>query len=404
MRIVQINSFFSAGGTARIVNGIYDAVVAGGDVCRIAAGRGDMVHRRDSYRICGAASLYRNAAMARMLDNEGFNGGRATRRLIADIKDFAPDVIHLHNLHGYYLNIKLLFDFLKSYGRPVVWTLHDCWAFTGHCAWFSAAGCGKWRSDVGCDDCCCQLREYPMSVVADRASVNYRLKREIFTGIRNLTIVTPSHWLADCVGQSFLNSYGIEVIQNGVDTSTFHPVANSVRSRYGIGDKILLLGVATPWIRRKGFFDFIKLARRLNRNYVVMLVGISKRQRRLLPDNVIAVSPTASADELAEYYSAADLLLNLSAEETFGLVTVEALACGTPALVLNSTACPEPVDGTCGMVINPSAGIEGIEEAIYSEKWRKFTAESCRNRALEFAASSQFPKYRQLYDAVSKHI
>ncbi len=398
MRIIQINSFFSAGGTARVVNGIYHAAKAAGDECVVAAARGAMVRPCDSFRICGKASVYVNAAAARILDNEGLNAAKSTVRLMEAIRDYAPDVIHLHNLHGYYLNVELLFDFLKEYGRQVVWTLHDCWAMTGHCAWFTSAKCGKWSLPGGCGDDCCQRQEYPASWLLSNARRNFRRKCEAFTGVENLTVVTPSVWLAGCVRQSMLKEYPVEVIYNGVDTeNVFKPVPNRVKSQYGISERqTLLLGVASPWSRRKGLAKFVELSRRLGREYVIALVGVSYSQRRLLPENIIAV-PELSDRELTEHYSAADLLLNLSEEETFGLVSVEALACGTPVLVLDSTACPETVDGACGIVVDAKSGIDGIEAAITAGEWRSMSAEACRFRAQKFSAKTQFHKYIELY-------
>lgn len=401
MRIVQVNSFFSAGGTARIVNGIYDAAKAAGDECLVAAARGEMVYVMDSFRICGKASVYGNAAAARMLDNEGFNGRISTMRLIDAILDYTPDVVHLHNLHGYYLNVGLLFDFLKVYGRPVVWTLHDCWAMTGHCAWFTSAQCRKWSLPGGCDGDCCQRQEYPASWMLSKARRNFQQKRESFTGVGNMNIVTPSMWLAGCVRHSMLKEYPVEVIYNGVDAENkFLPMPNRVKDRYGIGGRqTMLLGVASPWNKRKGFDKFIELAGRLGEEYVIVLIGVSCSQRRSLPENIIAL-PKMSDSELAEHYSAADLLLNLSEEETFGLVTVEALACGTPVLVLDSTACPETVDDTCGIVVDTKSGIDGIEAAVTAGMWHSISPEACRLRALKFSAKKQFHEYVQLYHSI----
>lgn len=400
MRIIQINSFFSAGGTARVVNGIYDAAKAAGDECVVAAARGEIVHPHDSFRICGKASVYRNAAMVRIFDNEGFSGRKSTVRLIEAIKNYAPDVLHLHNLHGYYLDVELLFDFLKEYGRPVVWTLHDCWAMTGHCAWFTSAKCEKWSLPGGCGGDCCQRQEYPASRLLSEAQRNFCRKREAFTGVGNMNVITPSEWLAGCVRQSMLKEYPVKVIYNGVDTeNVFRPIPNRVKNRYGISARqVMLLGVASPWNKRKGLGKFVELSRRLGREYVIVLVGVSYSQRRSLPENIISL-PRMGDRELAEHYSAADLLLNLSEEETFGLVTVEALACGTPVIVLDSTACPETVDDTCGIVVDANSGVDGIETAITSGEWRGMSAEACRLRALKFSAKTQFHKYIELYNS-----
>lgn len=400
MRVAQINSFFSDGGTARIVNGIYDELLANGNECHIFASRGKIPHPNASSRIGNIPTILFNASISRIFDNEGFNAHFTTLNLIKKIKDFNPDIIHIHNLHGYYLNINILFDFLKSYQRPVVWTLHDCWALTGHCAWFTSAGCYKWSCAQGCTDNCSQLKEYPSCWFYGRVSKNFNLKKHIFTGVKNLTITIPSQWLAECVNKSFLKNYNINVIPNGVNTFTFRPVENHIKKHLGIEDKTLLLGVATPWIKRKGFFDFIKIAAELDDSYVIMLIGITEKQKKMLPHNITAIPKISDARKLAEYYTAADLFLNLSDEETFGLVTVEALACGTPVLVKDSTACSEPVDNTCGIIIETTNQTKDIIKIINEGMWRNFNAQTCRSHALKFTATEQYSKYLKLYNSI----
>lgn len=400
MRILQVNSFFTEGGSAKIVCGLYRGLIAAGEECIVAAARGVAETYGDNiYRIAGKQTAYLNALQVRLFDNDGFVSRRATLGLIHAIRSYNPDLVHLHNLHGYYIDVSLLFPFLRDFGKPVMWTLHDCWAFTGHCAWFSAAGCDKWSRN-SCDGHCSQTREYPTCWLRGNAGRNFGKKRSVFTGLSNLSIVTPSYWLADCVRKSFLGNYDIRVIPNGVDLRQFHPVDSNVKSRLGIEGKTLLLGVAMRWTERKRLDDFIQLASLLDDNFVILLIGLSKSQLKSLPKNIIGLTVTDSACTLADYYSAADLFLNLSEEESFGLVTVEALACGTPVIVRSVTACAEPVDDTCGIVLDENSDIKDLAEIITAGKWRNFTATACLHRATQIDASLQFANYHDRYSSL----
>lgn len=400
MRIFQINAYFSAGGSARIVNGIYCSLLTDGNDCKIVASRSPIVHHESSYRIGSFVSMCMKALMVRLFDNEGFLSQTSTKKVLKLLREYKPDVIHIHNLHGYYINIKLLFDFLKQEGIPVVWTLHDCWSFTGHCINFDAAKCDKWSSAKGCDNACSMVKEYPNCWLNNHTERNFNRKKEIFTGVPNLTIVTPSEWLKRRVEKSFLKDYPIKVIPNGIDTTLFHPVENDIKRKYGIEGKTLLLGVAMPWLRRKGLYDFIELAKRLDDNYVIMLVGVKNCQKSLLPKNIISVPYITDSHELAKYYSAADVVLNLSVEETFGLVSIESLACGTPVILYNATACPETIDSTCGIVIEKSARIDALVDVVTSGKWRKISQEACLAHAEQFSATKRFPEYLNLYRSI----
>lgn len=398
MRILQVNTAFVPGGTARVVNSITLELISVGDECLIVASRGQMASMEHSMRIGGRLTTYWNALMARCFDNDGFVSKSTTRKLISIICSYSPDIIHLHNLHGYYINIRMLFDFLKTAGIPVVWTLHDCWAFTGHCSYFTNAKCSKWK-DGSCDRSCELKRDYPACYLLGRQAKNLRLKREIFLGVNNLTIVTPSRWLAACVSESFLKEYPINIVYNGVDTNVFKPVRNTIRKQFKIGNKTLLLGVAMQWTRRKNLNSFIELARKLSNKYVIMLVGVNELWRKELPKNIICVPAIVRPALMAQFYSAADILLNLSTSETFGLVSVEALACGTPVIIYNNTASPEIIDESCGYIVNESDGIDAVADIVRSKTWRGISAKSCIARASKFTVERQLEQYRNLYQS-----
>lgn len=340
MKILQINSFFSVGGPPRIMNGIYDTLKEQGHECKIAAAREAFYAPKDSWRIGGGLDVKFNGVMARIFDNEGFNAKKATKELIAKIEEYDPDIIHLHNLHGYCINVEILFDYLKRADKKVFWTLHDCWSFTGHCAYFEMADCARWKTK--CENCP-QKKEYPSSIVLSNAEKNFKRKKELFTGLTDMTIVTPSQWLADLVKQSFLKEYPVKVVNNGIDTEIFKPTESDIHKKYGLDNKKVVLGVAQVWDKRKGLDDFIKLSKVLDESYKIVLVGLSEKQVAQLPDNIIKITRTKNATELAQWYTAADLFVNTTYEDNYPTVNLEAQACGTPAVTYRTGGSPESV-------------------------------------------------------------
>ena len=258
--------------------------------------------------------FYLHTFFSRLTDGEGLFSEGATRGLLKKIQKYDPDIIHLHNIHGHYLNYPILFRFLKSYHRPVVWTLHDCWSFTGHCAHFDFVGCQRWQK--GCHDCQ-QLKSYPQSYGIDHSAENYARKKELFTGIERLHIVPPSQWLANLVKESFLKEYPVTVIHNGIDTSVFKPTESDFRKQHGLENKKILLGVASPWTPRKGLQDFIKLAPMLPENWKIVLVGLSKHQLAHLPSDILGLERTNNTKELAQIYTTADVFFNPTYEDNY---------------------------------------------------------------------------------------
>ena len=387
-----MNSVCGTGSTGRIVCDIKQMLKTSGNECRVAYGRG-FFDDPDCVKIENDLVFKAHVFFSRITDRQGFYSTAATRRLARDIEQFNPDIIHLHNIHGYYLDIRVLFEFLKQYNKPIVWTLHDCWAFTGHCAYFSYAGCEKWKTE--CSQCP-QKSAYPASVLIDNSKKSFNLKKELFGSIDKLHIVTPSNWLNGVVNESFLKKFPVTTIYNGIDLSVFHPVKSDFKIKNNLSGKKIVLGVANVWEKRKGLDDFIKLSKLLPRDYKIVLVGLSEKQIAALPSNILGISRTENIAQLVELYSAADVYVNTSVEETMGLTTVEALATGTHAVVYNATAVPEVVNEKCGKVVN-TGDINGLIDAITTID---LSAEDCINRAAEFEKNKQYEMYLELYKKI----
>lgn len=360
MKYLFINSVAGFGSTGKIAAAQCRELMAQGHECLLAYGR-DCVNCDGipTLRIGTKLDYNLHGTMNRVLDNHGFGSKAATRRFLQQVRAFDPDVIWLHNIHGYYIHIGLLFDYLRTCGKQIFWMLHDCWTFTGHCSHFSFVGCDKWKT--GCHHCP-QKDQYPASLVLDNSKSNYEKKRALFTGIPNMTLITPSYWLADLVKQSFLQEYPVEVVYHTVNTEVFRPTESDFRQKHGLQNKKIALGVSSIWNDRKGLSDFAQLASMLDSSWQIVLVGIKPEQKHELPDNVLAIPRTNSQKELAEIYSAADIFVNPSREETFGLTTVEALSCGTKAIVYKGTACEEIVEKFGGVAV--SVGVRHLYDAL----------------------------------------
>lgn len=365
MKILIINVCCGTGSTGRICTDLADMLIEQGHECKIAYGRDDVPEKyRDiAVKIGSSFSIYCNALKARLFDNEGFNATKATKKFIKWVEKYDPDVIHLHNLHGYYLNVKVLFDYLRTCGKKIVWTLHDCWAFTGHCTHFQSPHCNSWKTSCGN---CARVKDYPKTFFS-HAKRNFRRKKDLFCGVPNLTIVTPSKWLAGLVKQSFLNEYPVRVINNGIDLTVFKPTERDFREKYGLIGKKIILGVSSVWDARKGLNDFIKLADLIDSDTRIVLVGVNKKQKKHLPKNIVAIEKTNNAKELAEIYTAADVFFNPSVEETFGMTAVEAMACGTYTIVYDHTAVAEIIPVGYGEVVK-SGNAEAVAQKINTIK------------------------------------
>ncbi|MCW1735272.1 glycosyltransferase family 4 protein [Anaerorudis cellulosivorans] len=396
-KLLQINSVVNSGSTGRIAEEIGQTAIAAGWESYIAYGRHARTSQSELIKIGSDWDIRMHGLQTRLFDRHGLASTAATREFVEQIKKIKPDIIHLHNIHGYYINIEILFRYLKDANIPVVWTFHDCWPITGHCAYFTFVECEKWKTQCFS---CPQKKDYPSSYFLDRSKQNYTKKRKLFTSVHDMTIVPVSNWLADIVKQSYLKDYPIRVINNGIDVNVFSPQSrNNVRIKYGLADKFILLGVATEWGRRKGLHDFIELSKTLKDDEIIVLVGLKEDQIKILPENIIGITRTESTQELAEFYSSADVVMNISYEETFGLTTVEGFACGTPGIVYNTTASPELVDDSTGLIVDPG-DIKGLVKAItqIKEKGKQSYSEACVKRAHRlYRKEDRYREYIELY-------
>lgn len=355
----MINVVCGIRSTGRICTDLAVALEAQGHEVKIAYGRENVPEQFQKYavRIGSDLDIKIHGLKARLLDGAGFGSKVATVKFIKWVEKYDPDVIHLHNIHGYYINIEILFAYLKQSRKKVIWTLHDCWSFTGHTAYCDSVQCKRWMQ--GCYSCPL-LKEYPVSLV-DRSHRNWEKKRSVFAGVPNMVIVTPSKWLASWVKQSFLREYPVCVINNGIDTSKFYPIESDFRKKKKLDDKFMLLGVATAWDKNKGLLDYLKLASMLDDDYRIVLVGLKKNQIEILPKNVLGIERTANIEELAKIYTAADLFLNLSYCENYPTVNIESLACGTPILTYKTGGSPEIVEDYGGTVVEQGDIIKVLE-------------------------------------------
>lgn len=398
MTVFEINAV-PYGSTGRIMFQIADTVKGMGGMAYTSASytkpRGERFPDTH-YRIGGAIGKTQHILLAKLTGRHGCFSHFATHRLISKIRQIQPDVIHLHNLHGWYLNWKMLFVFLKTAGIPVVWTLHDCWAFTGHCPHFMAARCDKWKN--GCFECPL-YRQYP-GCCLDDSQKQYALKKACFTGVPNLTVVTPSQWLADLVKQSYLSSYPTVVIHNGIDLTKFKPVKSDFREKHNLKNKTVLLGVAFDWSPRKGIDDFRRLTAELPEEYAIVLVGVSDAAAKELPGRIVCIACTQSQEELAEIYSAADLFVNPTLEDNFPTVNLEALACGTPVITYQTGGSPESLTDSCGKVV-PYGDYEALKDVIFEMKEAKASmSRACMERAQLYGRDDAYSRYVALYDQV----
>ncbi|EFB75132.1 glycosyltransferase [Subdoligranulum variabile] len=363
MKYLFINSVCGIRSTGRICTDLARQLEAEGHTCKIAYGRVEEVpeaYRKYAVRIGGDLDLKVHALQTRLWDTHGFGSRQATARFLRWAEEYAPDVLWLHNIHGYYIQVEMLFDWIKRHpNMQVKWTLHDCWAFTGHCAHFTAVGCDQWKTE--CRHCP-QLRQYPACYGFSDVRRNFERKKQAFTGVQHMTLIVPSHWLESRVKQSFLGAYPIEVHYNRINTEVFKPTPGDFRQRYGLQDKVMVLGVATAWSNRKGLDVFVRLAGMLDDRYAIVLVGLTKKQIQQLPPQILGIEQTSDVKELASIYTTADVFVNASVEETFGLTTVEALSCGTPVIVYEDTACAEVVQHTKGKIVPQN--VEAVYRAI----------------------------------------
>lgn len=389
-KLLVINVSINRGSTGKIAEQIGNKAQNHGWDCYVGYGNFNLGSKMKAFHISSKWYKRLHAVESRLLDNHGLSSRLATKRFIKHIEIIQPDIIHIHNVHGYYINYKILFDFLKLYGKPVVWTLHDCWSFTGHCSHFVTADCDRWKT--GCHDCPLR-KEYPASAFLDRSRKNYEQKKEAFNGLKSLTIVPVSQWLGNLVGESFLSGNEIKVIHNGIDLNVFKPSAPKVKD-----GKFRVISVSSVWTVDKGLRDFKKLREILPQEYEITLVGLKPDQLKLLPEGVTGIMRTDSVQKLADLYSQSDVLVNATYADTFPTVNLEALACGTPVITYNTGGSPEAIDEKTGIVVE-QGNVGKLAEAIIRMRKNPLSPKDCRERAERlFDKDKCFEEYMELYN------
>ncbi len=394
MKILFLNAI-PYGSTGKIVDGISDVAKKEGHTTLTYLSWTKKYRKsdRDDVIVGSFFGKLSHIIRGRLTGKNGLYSKRDTKRLLKVLDSYKPDVINLHILHCWCINLPMLFDYIKRNNIKVVWTFHDCWAFTGQCPHFIMAGCDKWKT--GCYECP-QYKEYPMAYV-DKTEKMYKLKKEWFTGVNDMTIVTPSLWLADLVKESFLKEYSTKVINNGIDLNIFKPTVGDFKEKYSLDGKKIVLGVAFDWGKRKGLDVFLELAKRLPNDYQIVLVGTNDEIDKTLPENIISIHRTQSQRELAEIYSASDVFVNATREDTFPTVNMESLACGAPIVTFKTGGSPEIIDSSCGIVVDVN-DIDAMErEIIRVCKEQPYTREAILERAKKYDKNDKFNEYVKLF-------
>lgn len=395
-KLIQINTVCNAS-TGRIMYDIQKQAIANGYHTLSIVGRRKCFMDVPCVKYGNFFSFWWHVGITTLFDRHGYGSYFSTRKIINRLRKEKPDIIHMHNLHGYYLHIPSLMHYLKEeFQGEIFWTFHDCWPFTGHCAYYTMAGCEKWKT--GCEKCP-NKRQYPISLFKDESKRNYQDKQKFFGGLKNLTIIVPSVWMKKQVQASFLKDYRVVVVQNGIDLTQFSYTPDErVLQKYRIpADKKILLGVANVWDERKGLKDFKLLAKQLPNGYQIVLVGLTKRQIAGLPVQITGIKRTENREELTALYSMAEIFINPSLEESFSLVTVEAFACGTPAIVLDTSAVKELITDTNGLVLHHHAPSDYLE-AICRLQTDKPDAAAIRKTAEKYAREIAASKIVELYE------
>lgn len=390
-KIVQINTSCGVGSTGKIAVSISELLTESRIENYILFSAATNGYDK-GIQCCSPAYQKKQAGKAKILGNYGFNSHAETRRMIEALDRISPDIVLLHNIHGHDCNLSMLFNYFKRKHIKLFWTFHDCWTFTGYCTHFSVLKCERWKEQCGN---CPQRKQY--SLFLDRSEELFKEKRRLFSGL-DLTIITPSQWLADLVKQSFLKDYSVKVIHNGIDLSVFKPTESDFRKKHQIKDnQCVLLGVAFGWGQRKGLDVFIRLAEKLDgEKYKIVLVGTDENTDRLLPEQILSIHRTQNQTELAEIYSAADLFLNPTREDNFPTVNLESLACGTPVITFNTGGSPECIDESCGLVIDQD-NMEQLQEAIEASiREHVFQSADCVKKARTYEKSKCFKEYINL--------
>lgn len=390
MKVVQINVTCGVGSTGKICLAVSELLTENGIENYVLYSEADC-ESKNAIKYANTGNLKVQALKSRVLGNYGFNSKGITKNLIAHLERINPDIVHLHNLHGHNCDLKALFQYFKRKKIKLFWTFHDCWAFTGYCTHFDMIGCNKWLK--GCRDCP-QKKQY--SWFFDKSKEVYGLKQTLSQDL-DLTVITPSKWLANLVKHSFFKSYDVKVINNGIDLGIFKPTKSDFREKYSLQSKKIVLGVAFGWDNAKGLDCFCELSQKFSGEYKVVLVGVSDEVKATLPHNILALGKTASQKELAGIYTAADVLFNPTRQDTFPTVNIEALACGTPVVTFATGGSIEIIDKSCGSVIGQNDMHSAKLELEYVCTQHPYTSEDCIKRAKQFDKNEKYKEYLQLY-------
>lgn len=392
MKLMQINSVYQNGSTGRICKQIDEEFKkANLGESKIAYFWGAESGTNNAIKCSTNVYAKLMAIKSRITGKYGFISQQSTKKLISVIDDFGPDIIHLHNIHDHTVDLGMLFDYLNKKDLKIIWTFHDCWAYTGYCAYYSMAKCNRWTDN--CKDCPLSIR---YSWFKDRSEVLQDKKKKLY-GNKKIEIITPSEWLAKEVKKSFLRSNNITVINNGIDLSVFKPTNSTFRAVHKINDKKIILGVAYQWDNRKGIDVFLRLSEMISGDYVIVLVGKMAKEMKNLPTNVIHIKRTANQKELAEIYTAADVFANPTREDNFPTVNLESIACGTPVVTFNSGGSPECIDNTCGIVCEKEDLIQLYDYIVDVCENRRFKSENCVKRAMKYESSLMYKQYLEKY-------
>lgn len=400
-KLLFVNAARNYGSTGRIVEQIgLQAIKNGWEPKVVNSVRYNRPGKIDGISQGSLLSEKAHALMSSLFDCQGLLSVQTTKRLVKAIEDFHPDLINLHNIHGYFLNYPLFFQHIESLHIPIVWTLHDCWSFTGHCSYFDMVGCEKWKS--GCHNCN-NLSNYPQSLFLDRSAKNYEIKKRVFTSVENLTLVPVSDWMGGLVKNSFLASYPIHVIHNGIDISVFRPRSSSLRESLYLKKKFCILGVSSNGFSgRKGFNDFIELSKLLPDEFQLIMVGLLPDEFKRIPSNIIGIKRTDSIEELAEYYSMADVFINPTYSDNYPTTNLESIACGTPVITYDTGGSPESINENTGLVV-PQGDVNALASSIISLKEHNLSSKKCREYAEKFFNKDKcFEEYLQLFESLLK--
>lgn len=400
-KLLQINATVNTGSTGRIAEEIGQRAIAVGYESYIAYGRTARESKSKTIRIGSGWNVRWHGIVSTLFDRHGFSSKCATKRFLKQIEAINPDIVLLHNVHGYYLNIEILLGYLKEKNIPVFWTLHDCWPLTGHCSYFDAYNCEKWKTH--CEQCPNQ-KGYPKSIWLDNSKSNFDRKKALLTAMPNVTFIPVCKWIGGIVENSYMKGRPQQVIYNGTNTEVFKPQSNditeAIRNKYNIKGEHIVLGVASTWDKRKGLLDFCWLSDKLPENCQVVLVGLSQEQIDSLPKGVAGIRRTESVQELAALYSLADVFVNPTYVDNFPTTNIEALACGTPVVTYNTGGSPEAVDENTGIVV-PKGDKVALKEAIVTivENKGAYSSEACRRRVAEhFNKDDRFGDYIKLFE------